>query len=156
MVMDSPSAISPLRTFWWGVLHAIGLFDPMDLTPTGLDADPAEYRAWFGFGEVCMAGIMAGIIAIPAGCWFAGRTELPLAVIGAAILFLPLFVFLPRLIRSATDADTDAVLAAFGRNEQVRKVFWTLFVTTAGLVLAQVVDPVTAQKIIGIIAGAIP
>jgi hypothetical protein len=156
MDMAIPETINPLRTFWWGVLHAIGLFDPMDLTPTGLDADPADYRTWFGLGEVCMAGIMAGIIAVPAGCWFAGRTELPLAIIGAAVLFLPLFVFLPRLIRYVTDADTDAVLDAFGRNEQVRKVFWALFIATAGLMLAQVVDPVMAQKIVGILAGLVP
>jgi hypothetical protein len=51
------------------------------------------------------------------------------------------------------DADTDAVLDAFGKNEQVRKVFWALFIATAGLVLAQVVDPVTAQKIVGILTG---
>jgi F0F1-type ATP synthase assembly protein I len=100
-----------------------------------------------------MAGILAGIIAIPAGFWFAGRTELPLAIIGAAVLFLPLFVFLPRLVRYAMNADTDAVLDAFGRNEQVRKVFWALFIATAGLVLAQVVDPATAQKIVGILTG---
>jgi len=148
--------IHPLRTFWWGVLHAIGLFDPVDLTPAGNDADPAGYRTWFGLGEVCMAGLLAGIIAIPSGCWFAGRTEPPLAVIGAAVIFLPLFVFLPRLIRFVTDADTDAVLAAFGRNEQVRKVFWALFIATAGLVLARVVDPATAQKIVGIITGTVP
>jgi hypothetical protein len=35
----------------------------------------------------------------------------------------------------------------------VKKIFWTLFVAMAGLVLARVVDPVTAQKIIGIITG---
>lgn len=40
-----------------------------------------------------MAGVLAGIIAVPAGIWFAGRTELSLAFIGAAVLFLPLFVF---------------------------------------------------------------
>jgi hypothetical protein len=154
--MEPSATISPLRTFWWGVLHAIGLFDLAELTNMEKNADLAEHRAWFGLGEVCMAGILAGIIAVPAGCWFAGRTELPLAVIGAAVLFLPLFVFLPHLIRYVTDADTDAVLAAFGRNEQVRKVFWALFIATAGLVLAQVVDPDTAQKITGILAGLIP
>jgi hypothetical protein len=100
-----------------------------------------------------MAGLLAGFIAIPAGAWFAGRTELSLAVIGAAILFLPLFVFLPRLIRYAMKVDTDAVLDAFGKNEQTRKVFWALFITTAGLVLVQVVDPVTAQNIMKNIAG---
>jgi len=41
---------------------------------------------------------------------------------------------------------------AVGKNEQVKKVFWTLFVVMAGLVLARVVDPVTAQRVVGIIA----
>ena len=58
-------------------------------------------------------------IAVPAFCWFAGMTALPLAVIGAAVLFLPLFVFLPKLIRYAMKADTDTVLEAFGKNGQV-------------------------------------
>jgi hypothetical protein len=71
-------------------------------------------------------------------------------------LFLPLFVFLPRLIRSAMKVDTDAVLDAFGKNEQVKKVFWTFFIATAGLVLAQVLDPGTAQRIAGTIAGLVP
>jgi len=38
----------------------------------------------------------------------------------------------------------------------MRKVFWALFAATAGLVLAQVVDPKTAQEFAGIIAGIIP
>ena len=53
----------------------------------------------------------------------------------------------------AMKADTDAVIDMFGKNEQVKKVFWTLFVMMAGLVLARVVDPVTAQQAVGIIAG---
>jgi hypothetical protein len=32
-------------------------------------------------------------------------------------------------------------------------VFWTVFVAMAGLVLARVVDSVTAQQVIGIITG---
>ena len=70
-----------------------------------------------------MAGILAGSIAVPAGFWFAGITAPPLAVIGGAVIFLPLFVFLPRLIQYAIKADSDAVLDAFGKNEQVKKVF---------------------------------
>ena len=35
--------------------------------------------------------------------------------------------------------------------EQVKRVFWTLFVAMAGLVLARGVDPVTAQQIVGLI-----
>jgi hypothetical protein len=101
-------------------------------------------------------GILAGSIAVPAVFWFSGITAPPLAVIGGAVIFLPLFVFLPRMIRYAMKADTDAVLDAFGKNEQVRKVFWTFFIATAGLVLAQVVDPAAAEKIVGMIAGVVP
>ena len=50
-------------------------------------------------------------------------------------------------------ADPIADVAAFGKNEQVKRVFWTLFVAMTGLVLARVVDPVTAQQVVGIIAG---
>jgi hypothetical protein len=39
-----------------------------------------------------------------------------------------------------------------GRNEQLKKVFRAVFIALAGLVLAQVVDPVTAQQI-RVIAG---
>ncbi|MFA5269374.1 MAG: hypothetical protein WC379_15510 [Methanoregula sp.] len=100
-----------------------------------------------------MASLLAGSIAVPAGFWFATITALPLAVIGAAVMFLPLFVFLPRLIRYAMKSDTDDVLDAFGKNEQVKKVFWTFFIATAGLVLAQVVDPATAQEILRLLTG---
>ena len=65
-----------------------------------------------------MASLPALNIAVPAFFWFTGHTVLPLALIGAAVLFLPLFVFLPKLIRSAMKADQDAVPEAFGRNEQ--------------------------------------
>jgi len=41
----------------------------------------------------------------------------------------------------------------YGKNEQVKKVFWALFVAMAGLVLTRVVDPVTAQQVVGIITG---
>jgi hypothetical protein len=50
-------------------------------------------------------------------------------------------------------ADTDAVIDMFGKNEQIKKVFWTLFAAMAGLVLARIVDPVTAQQVVGIITG---
>ena len=76
-----------------------------------------------------------------------------LAFIGAAVLFLPLFVFLPKLIQLTMKADTDAAIEAFGKNEQVKKVFWTLFILMAGLVLAQTLDPTTAQQIVGLITG---
>ena len=137
---------------WYGMLNTLGIFDVSTLT----DAENVNYaqkKHYFWFGEVGMAGILAGSIAVPAGIWFAGQTEISLAFIGAAVLFLPLFVFMPKLIQCAMKADTDAVIDAFGKNEQVKKVFWTLFVAMAGLVLARVVDPVTAQQMVGIITG---
>ncbi len=147
--------LAPVRAFWWGMLHAIGLFGVDRLTGEE-KIESAERQAYFSVGEVTMAAVLAGSIAVPAGFWFAGITALPLAVIGGAVLFLPLFVFLPRLIRSAMKVDTDAVLDAFGKNEQVKKVFWTFFIATAGLVLAQVVDPAAAEQIVGMLSGILP
>ena len=116
-------------------------------------ADIAELTTWFWLGEMSMAGVLAGIIAVPSGIWFAGRTELSLAFIGTAVLFLPLFVFLPKLIRQAMAIDTAAVLDAFGKNEHLRKVFWTLFLALAGLVLARIVDPETGRQIAAVLTG---
>jgi hypothetical protein len=132
------------------------MFDPAVMTEEEKAEDPAVYRTWFCLGETGMAALLAANIAVPAGFWFAAIAPLPLAFIGAAVVFLPVFVFLPKLIRYAMKVDTDAVLGQFGKNEQVKKVFWALFIATAGLVLAEVVDPVTAQKIAGILAGLIP
>ena len=137
---------------WYGMLNTLGIFDVSTLS----DAENENYtreKHYFWFGEVMMAGNLAGSIAVPAGIWFAGQTEISLAFIGAAVLFLPLFVFMPKLVQCAMKADADAVIDAFGKNQQVKKVFWTLFVAMAGLVLARVVDPVTAQQVVGIITG---
>jgi len=79
-----------------------------------------------------------GFTAVPLGIFMAGRTELSLAFIGAAVLFLPLFVFLPKLIQRAMKADTAAAIEAFRKNEQVKKVFWTFFISMVGLVLTRV------------------
>jgi len=137
---------------WYGMLNTLGIFDLTVLSDTE-QMNNNQKKHYFWFGEVGMSGILAGSIAVPAGIWFVGQTEISLAFIGAAVLFLPLFVFMPKLIQKAMKADTDAVIDAFGKNEQVKKVFWTLFVTTAGLVLARVVDPVTAQQVVGMITG---
>ena len=138
---------------WYGMLNTLGIFDVSTLT----DVDSVNYaqkKHYFWFGEVGMAGILAGSIAVPAGIWCSGQTEISLAFIGAAVLFLPLFVFMPKLVQCAMKADAEAAIEAFGKNEQVKRVFWTLFVAMAGLVLARVVDPVTAQQIVGILSAA--
>jgi hypothetical protein len=137
---------------WYGMLNTLGIFDLSVLTDNE-SVNYAQKKHYFWFGEVGMAGILAGSIAVPAGIWFAEQTEVSLAFIGAAVLFLPLFVFMPKLIQCAIKADADAVIDAFGKNEQVKKVFWTLFVAMAGLVLARVVDPGTAQQVVALITG---
>jgi hypothetical protein len=137
---------------WYGMLNSIGIFDVSTLTYAE-NANYAQKKHYFWFGEVAMAGILAGSIAVPAGIWFAGQTEISLAFIGAAVLFLPLFVFIPKLVQCGMKADTEAAINAFGKNEQIKKVFWTLFVAMAGLVLARVLDPMTAQQVVGMITG---
>jgi hypothetical protein len=71
---------------WYGMLNAVGIFDLSVLT----DAEQVNNnlkKHYFWFGEVGMSGILAGSIAVPAGIWFAGQTEISLACIAATILF---------------------------------------------------------------------
>ena len=137
---------------WYGMLNTLGIFDLSALTNEER-LNYSDKRHYFWFGEVGMAAMLAGVFVVPIGIFLAGRTEISLAFISAAILFLPLFVFLPKLIQRGLHADVDVVIEAFGKNEQVKRVFWTMFVAMAGLVLARVVDPVTAQQVVGIITG---
>ena len=88
------------------------------------------------------------MFGVPIGIFLAGRTEFSLAFISAAFQFLPRFAFFPKLIQRGLHADVDVVIEAFGKNEQMKKVFWSLFVGMAGLVLARVVDPVIAQQVV--------
>jgi hypothetical protein len=141
-----------LTAFRCGLLHAAGGFDLSELSGDER-AGIAEKKSWFWLGEVVMAALLAGIIAVPAGVWFAGTTEVPLAITGAAVLFLPLFVFLPKFMQWTRQVETGAVLDAFGKNEHLKKVFWTMFLALAGLVLARIVDPATAQQIIAALTG---
>ncbi len=113
----------------------------------------SEKKHYFWFGEVVSGAVLALLFSIPAGLYLAARTEPTLAFIGAALLFLLLFIFLPRIIRQGMKVDTGAILETFGKNEHVRKVFWTLFAAITGLVLVRVVDPVIAQQVVQMIAG---
>jgi len=140
------------HALWYGMLNTLGVFDLSALTNEER-LNYSDKRHYFWFGEVGMAAMLAGVFAVPVGIYLAGRAEITLAFIGAAVLFLPLFVFLPKIMQQAMKADADAAIEAFGKNEQVKRVFWTLFVAMAGLVLARVVDPVTAQQVVGMIMG---
>jgi hypothetical protein len=104
-----------------------------------------------GYGD-WRCSVQTGMI--PVG--YAGDDpDIASVVSSAAVLVQPLFVFLPKIIRRGMREDTDAVIDAFGKNEHIRKVFWTVFIAMAGLVLARVVDPVTAQQVVGIITGTV-
>jgi hypothetical protein len=137
---------------WYGMLNVLGIFDFSALTALE-KANYTEKRHYFWFGEVGMAAILAGIFSFPVGMYLAGRAGIPLAFTGTAMIFLMLFIFLPKIIREAMQADPAEIIEAFGKNEHVKKVFRGIFVVIAGLVLTQVVDPATAQQIVGIITG---
>ena len=138
----------PMETHaaWYGMLNTIGIFDLSALTDEERE-NYAEKKHYFWFGEVATAAVLAGIIAFPLGLWLARQADPAVAFTGAALLFLILFVFLPKIVRHGMREDTDAAIDAFGKNEHVRKVFWAAFVAVAGLVLARIVDPATALEI---------
>ena len=111
---------------------------------------------YFWLGEVGMAAILAGTFAVPAGIYLTGRTGIALAFILAMIVFMPLFVFLPKLIQRGMQADAQAVVEVFGKNEHVMRVIWALAITIVGLVITKVLDPVAAQQVIGTITSGAP
>jgi hypothetical protein len=44
-----------------------------------------------------------------------------------------------------------AIIDAFGKNEEGKKVFWAQFIAMATLMMARVLNPATAQQIVRII-----
>ncbi|MCX6690879.1 MAG: hypothetical protein NTW33_02200, partial [Methanoregula sp.] len=122
------------HAIWYGMMNALGIFRMDRLVPEDLEIY-TEQPHYFWLGEVGMAAILAGTFAVPAGIYLAGRTGIALAFILAMIVFMPLFVFLPKLIQWGMRADAQAVVDAFGKNEQVMKVIWTLVIAITGLVI---------------------
>ena len=96
-----------------------------------------------------MSAMLAGVFAVPAGIYLAGRTRIALAFIMAMIVFMPLFVFLPKLIQRGMQVDAQAVVEAFGKNEHVMRVIWALSVAIIELVITKVLDPGVAQQVVG-------
>jgi len=142
-----------LHATWYGMLSTLGIFDPGALADDEKEAY-ARRRYCFWFGEVVSSAALAGIFAVPFGMLLGLKGSTAAAFTGAALIFLLLFIFLPKLIRLAMKTDTEQILELFGKNEQFRKVFWAVFVTLAGLVLAQVADPATAQAILALLTGS--
>jgi hypothetical protein len=141
-----------LHAVWYGVLSTLGIFDAGALDEAEKDVYK-EKRHCFWFGEVATAAVLAMAVAAPVGSILAATAGPALAFTATAVLFLPLFVFLPKLLKRALAADTDAVISMFGKNEQVQRAFWGIFAVFAGLVLAETLDPAAAQKILEILAG---
>jgi len=77
-------------------------------------------------------------------CAFAiARTGFTLVFILAMVIYLPLFVFLPKLMQRGMRADVQTLAGVFGKNEHVRKICWAFIVVLAGLVTARVVGVLT-------------
>jgi len=138
------------HAIWYGMMNALGIFRMDRLDPEDLEIY-TEQPHYFWLGEVGMAAILAGTFAGPVGIYLAGRTGIALAFIVAMIVFMPLFVFLPKLIQRGMQADAQAVVDAFGKNEQVMKVIWTLVIAITGLVITKVLDPGVAQQVVGVL-----
>jgi hypothetical protein len=147
--------IEELHAAWYGILSTMGIFDPATLSNEEKKIY-ARNRHYFWFGEVASAAALAGAITVPLGTFLLEKTGSLLSFTIAAMLFLLLFVFLPKFIRQGMMTDTETILAIFGKNEQVKKVFWSVFVVLASFVLAQMLDPIAAERIAGVIAGVIP
>jgi len=52
-------------------------------------------------------------------------------------------------------ADAQAMVEAFGKNEQVMRVIWALFIAIAGLVITKVLDPGVAQQVVGMLTSSV-
>jgi hypothetical protein len=136
----------------YGMLNTAGIFDPAILSEEETAAIVRE-RHYFWFGEVTSAAALAGVFTVPLGMYLTEKAGSLLSFIVAAMIFLMLFISLPKIIRTGMMADTGTILELFGKNELFRNVFWTVFITLAGFVLAQVMDPETAQHNIAMITG---
>jgi hypothetical protein len=133
-----------IHAAWYGALSTAGIFDPAVLDNEE-KAALAGNRHNFWFGEIASAAALAGAFTIPPGMFLAGKCgSLPAFTI-TAIFFLLLFVFLPKIIRKGMKTNTDTIILQLGKNKQVKKVFWNVFIMLTGIVLAQVVDPKTAK-----------
>ena len=66
------------------------------------------------------------------------------------------FEFLPKPIQRGMQADAQAVVDAFGKNEHVMRVIWMLSIAIAGLVVTKVLDPAAAQQVVGVLTTAAP
>jgi hypothetical protein len=96
----------------------------------------AERRYYFWFGEVASAAALAGPLTVPLGIYLAVKSGSLFSFAIAALIFLLLFIFLPKLIRQGMMTNTDTIIQLFWKNGQIKKVFWSMFIVLARFVLA--------------------
>jgi len=109
------------HAIWYWMINALGIFRIDRLIPEDLGVYTRQPH-YFWLGEVGMAAVLAGVFAVPAGIFLAGRSGIALAFIVAMIVFKPLFVFLPKLIQWGMQVDAQVVVEAFGKNVHVMRV----------------------------------
>ena len=109
------------HAIWYRMMNALGIFRIDRLDPEDLEIY-TEHPHYFWPGEVGMAAILAGMFAVPAGIYLAGRTGIALTFIGAMLVFMPLFRVHAEIDPAGDEADALAVIDAFGKNEQVMRV----------------------------------
>ena len=78
------------HAIWYWMMNALGIFRIDRLVPEDLEIY-TEHPHYFWPGEVGMAAILAGMFAVPAGIYLAGRMGIALTFIVAMIVFMPLF-----------------------------------------------------------------
>jgi hypothetical protein len=87
-----------IHAVWHGMLNTLGIFDVSKLT----DAENVTYlqkKFYFWFGEVGLANILAGSIAVPAGIWLAGQPDVfPRKSKGPLTFFPILEICIPVLL----------------------------------------------------------
>jgi hypothetical protein len=81
----------------------------------------AQERHYFWFEEVVSAAALAGAVTVPFGIYLTRKNGSVLSLIIAEMIFLLLFIFLPKLIQKGMSTDTDTIIGLFGKNEQVKK-----------------------------------
>ena len=87
------------------MLNTLGIFDPALLTNEEKE-NYAGNRHYFWFGEITSTAVLAGAITVPLGMYLAEKSGSLLSFTMAAMLFLLLFVFLPKLIQRGMKTDT--------------------------------------------------
>ena len=98
-----------MHAIWYRMLNTLGIFDISVLTDIER-LTYAEKRHYFWLERWGWPRCWPVCLRFRSESFIAGRTEITLAFISGAVLFLPFFVFLPKLMQQAMKTDVDAVI----------------------------------------------